>query len=50
MTDQSASNTPRKLQWSTPALVSLEMGLSQVQLGNDVGTDGGGGLTSTSAS
>lgn len=36
-----------KLQWKTPALVHLDMGLGDVHNGFDAGNDGSGGLTTS---
>lgn len=47
MTDQSPSGTQHKLQWKTPALTHLQMGLGDVHNGFDIGVDGTGGLTTS---
>lgn len=47
MTDKLTSGAQSKLEWTTPALVHLEMGLGDVHNGFLTGADGSGGLTTS---
>ncbi len=50
MTEHTLSSNTNKLQWQTPRLAPLGMGLEEVRNGFLNGTDGAGGFSATSAS